>query len=142
VAASGLDDATAPHIVFALDAARGDDRWHFSAPSGQPLVIAALGEGSVFAASGDGNVYAVDAATGTLQWPFDGHGTLGSVDGLASGVLYLAGGDRAVYAVDAHTGAQRWRQAVTGQPGAIAVVGDRLYVGTDLGKVVAIGEGH
>jgi outer membrane protein assembly factor BamB len=52
----------------------------------------------------------------------------------------IAGGDRAVYAVDAHTGAQRWRQAVTGQPGAIAVVGDRLYIGTDLGKVVAIGE--
>jgi outer membrane protein assembly factor BamB len=142
VAASGLDDSTAPHILFGLDALTGAERWRFSAPSGQLLVIGALGDGSVFAASGDGNVYAVDAATGTLQWTFDAHGTLGSVDALAGGVLYLAGGDRAVYAVDARTGAEIWRQAVTGQPGAIAVVGDRVYIGTDLGKVVAIGEGR
>jgi outer membrane protein assembly factor BamB len=142
VVASGLDDATAPHILFAFDAATGDARWRFSAPSGQLLVIGALGDGSVFAASSDGNVYAVDAGTGALEWTFDGHGTLGSVDALADGVLYVAGGDRAVYAVDGRNRAQLWRQAVTGQPGAIALVGDRVYIGTDLGKVVAIGEAH
>ena len=59
-----------------------------------------------------------------------------------AGTLYVAGGDRAVYAVDARTGTQRWRLAVTGQPGAIAVVGERMYIGTDLGKVLAIGEAH
>jgi outer membrane protein assembly factor BamB len=106
------------------------------------LGIGALGDGSVFAAGGDGHVYAVDAGTGKLEWIFDGRGTLGSVDALAGGVLYIAGGDRAVYAIDARTGAQLWRLAVTGQPGAIAVVGDRVYIGTDLGKVVAIGEAH
>jgi len=142
VAASGLDDVTAPHIVFALDAAHGDERWRFSALSGQLLVIGALGGGSVFAPSSDGNVYSVDAANGELRWAFDGHGVLGSDDALAAGVLYVSGGDRAVYAVDARTGAQLWRLAVTGQPGAIAVVGDRMYLGTDLGKVVAIGEVH
>lgn len=139
VAASGLDSATATRILFALDAVTGDERWRFSAPSGQQLVIAALGNGSVFAAGGDGMVYALVADTGELQWTFDGHGTLGSVGALAGGVLFVAGGDRAVYAVDATTGAQLWRQEVTGQPGAIAVVDDRMYIGTDLGAVIAIG---
>src|SRR5204863_842891 len=95
---------------------------------------------SVFAPSSDGHIYAVDAANGKLRWTFDGHGVLGSDDTIAAGVLYVAGGDHAVYAVDAQTGAQLWRQAVTGQPGTIAVVGVRAYVGTDLGQVVAIGE--
>lgn len=139
VAASGLDETTAPHILFALDATTGDERWRYSAPTGQLLVIAALGDGSVFAAGGDGHVYALDAGTAALRWSFDGHGTLGSDDALTGGVLFVSGGDRAVYAVDARTGAQRWRQAVTGQPGAIAVVGERVYIGTDLGKVTAIG---
>jgi outer membrane protein assembly factor BamB len=142
VATSGLDDTTAPHILFALDAATGDERWRFQAPSGELLVIGALGSGSVFAPSSDGNVYAVDAASGELRWAFDGHGVLGSVDALAAGVLYVSGGDRAVYAVEARDRAQLWRQVVTGQPGAIAVVGDRVYIGTDLGKVVAIGQVH
>jgi YD repeat-containing protein len=141
-AASGFDDAAAPHVVFGLDALTGEERWRFSAPSGQVLGIGALGDGLVFAPGGDGNVYAVDAANGAHRWTFDAHGTLGSVDALAGGILYVAGGDRAVYAVDARTGTQRWRLAVTGQPGAIAVVGDRLYIGTDLGKVIAIGEVH
>jgi outer membrane protein assembly factor BamB len=146
VAANGLDDLTAPHILFVLDALSGDVRQRFSAPPGQLLVIAALVNGSVFAAGGDGNVYAVDSGTGALLWTFDGHGSLGSqhesVDALAGAMLYVAGGDRAVYAVDVHTGAQVWRQGVTGQPDGIAVVGDRAYIGTDLGKVVAIGGVH
>jgi len=141
VAASGLDDAAAPHILFALDAASGDERWRFSAPTGQLVLVGALGDGSVFAAGGDGRVYALDARSAALQWTFDANGTLGSADALAGGVLYVSGGDRAVYAVDARTGDQLWRQAVTGQPGAIAVVRDRVYIGTDLGKVVAIGAG-
>ena len=141
VAASGLDDDIAPHILFALDAT-GDERWRFSAPSGQLLLVAALGHGSVFVASGDGNIYALSADTGALQWTWDGHGTLGSLDALADGVLYVSGGDRAVYAVDAQAGHELWRQPVTGQPGAITVVGDRVYIGTDLGKVIAIGAAH
>lgn len=139
VAGSGLDEGTAPHIVFAFDAATGTERWRYSSPSGQQLLIAALGDGYVFAASADGHVYALDTGQGKLQWTFDGHGTLGSDDALAAGVLYVAGGDRAVYAVDEHTGKQLWRQPVTGQPGAVAVFGERVYVGTDVGQVVAIG---
>jgi outer membrane protein assembly factor BamB len=139
VAGSGLDDAANVHILFALDAASGVERWRFSAPSGEQLIIGSLGEGSVFAASDDGNVYALARDTGLLRWQFGDHGVLGSGSALAAGVLYVAGGDRAVYAVDGRTGKQNWALAVTGQPGAIAVVGGRLYVGTDLGSVVAIG---
>jgi outer membrane protein assembly factor BamB len=47
-----------------------------------------------------------------------------------------------VYAVDVRTGGRLWQQGVVGQPGPPAVVGGRLYVGTDLGVVVAIGAAH
>jgi outer membrane protein assembly factor BamB len=146
VVSSGLDDLTAPHIVFVIDALSGNVRQQFPAASGQLLVIAALGEGSVFAAGGDGDIYAIDLATGAPWWTFDGHGSLGSqhesVDALADRTLFVAGGDQAVYALDVTTGTERWRQGVTGHPDGIAVVGDRAYVGTDLGKIVAIGVAH
>lgn len=140
VAASGLDDSANVHILFALDAASGDERWRFSTQSREQLIIGAVGEASVFAPSDDGNVYALDVGTGAQRWQFGNHGVLGSPDALAAEVLYVAGGDRAVYAVDERTGAQVWQQAVTGQPGAPAVVSGRLYVATDLGSVVAMGD--
>ena len=139
VAASGLDDAANVHILFALDAASGAERWHFPSPSSEQLIIGSLGEGTVFAPSDDGNVYAIDRDTGVFRWQFGDHGPLGSPDALAAGVLYVAGGDQAVYAVDVRTGRQRWQLALTGEPGVPAVVGGRLYVATSLGSVVAIG---
>lgn len=140
VAASGLDDSANAHILFALDAATSDERWRFSTTSGDQLIIGAVGQESVFAPSDDGNVYALDVGTGARRWQFGNHGVLGSPDALAAGVLYVAGGDRAIYAVDEHTGVQLWQQVVTGQPGVPAVVGGRLYLATDLGSVVAIGD--
>jgi len=139
VAGSGLDDSANVHVLFGIDAMTGTDRWRFMAPTGEQLIIGAVGETSVFAPSDDANVYAVDRNTGVARWHFGEHGVLGSADALAAGVLYVAGGDRAVYAVDEHTGALLWQQPVIGQPGVPAVVGGRLYVATDLGSVVAIG---
>lgn len=138
VVSSGLDTA-APHALFGFDAASGEERWRFSAPSGQLLIIEALGRDLVYAASADGELYAVNTTTGLTEWTFDGHGTLGAAGALAGNLLFVSGGDRAVYAVDAETGVQRWRTPVTGDPGALAVVGERVYLATSLGKVVALG---
>jgi outer membrane protein assembly factor BamB len=140
VAGSGLDDSSNIHILFGIDAMTGNERWQFSTSTGAQLIIGALGETSVFAPSDDGNVYAVDRTTGVARWHVGEYGVLGSPDALAAGVLYVAGGDQAVYGVDERTGVQLWRQAVIGQPGVPALVGARLYVATDLGSVVAIGE--
>lgn len=138
VVSSGLD-STAQHALFGFDAASGEERWRFSAPSGQSLIIASLGRDLVYAASADGELYAVDTTSGLAAWTFDGHGTLEASGALAGDLLFVSGGDRAVYAVDALTGAQRWRMPVTGAPGALAVVGDRVYLATSLGKVIALG---
>jgi outer membrane protein assembly factor BamB len=89
---------TAEHILFVLDALNGTERRRFTAPVGELLTIAALGDRAVFVAGGDAKVYAVDLGSGAIVWTFDGHGSLGSqhepIDALAGGVLYLAGGDR------------------------------------------------
>lgn len=74
-----------------------------------------------------------------LRWTFHTGGPVGSSMAIAGAVVYVAGGDHTVYAVDEKTGSQLWALRVTGQPGAIAVVGTRLYLGTDLGQLIAIG---
>ncbi len=47
--------------------------------------------------------------------------------------------DHLITAVDARTGAERWRFKLTGAPNAPAVIDGRVFVGTDLGKIIAIG---
>lgn len=37
------------------------------------------------------------------------------------------------------SGAEIWDLPVKGQPGAMAIVGPRAYVATDLGRIIAVG---
>ncbi len=141
--ASGADDADAQHSVFAVDAKTGDKLASWPSPSGQDLYVGAFDKGLVLVESLDGFVYAVDVGSGgtslTERWKFKTGGPVGSATAIAAGVAYIAGGDRTVYAVTEWTGDLLWKVTVTGQPGAIAIVGDRVYVATDLGRVIAIG---
>ena len=72
-------------------------------------------------------------------WPFHTGGGVGYLSGLVDGVLYIPSGDRFIYAVDVSTGKVRWKIKVQGAPNVPAIVDGELFVGTDLGKVVAIG---
>ena len=143
MATSGVDQAVAPHTLFAIDAASGQVRSQWSAPDDQDLYVGAFDKGLVLVESLDGSVYAVNVELGgdvlTARWTFKTGGPVGSASAIAAGVAFIAGGDRTVYAADEKTGAQLWKVEVTGQPGAIAVVGDRVYLATDLGRVIAIG---
>jgi outer membrane protein assembly factor BamB len=143
MASSGADDPEAPHTLFAVDEQSGTIRGSWPSPSGQDLYVGAFDDGLVLVESQDDSVYAVNVESGgtvlTRRWAFETGGPVGSASAIAAGVAYIAGGDRVVYAVDEQTGALRWKVEVSGQPGAIAVVGDRVYVATDLGRVVAIG---
>lgn len=63
---------------------------------------------------------------------------VGYLSGLADGVLYVPSADRSIYAVDLDSGTARWSFKVQGAPNATAIVDARIFVGTDLGKVIAI----
>ena len=142
LAASGLGVSAGPHTIYGLDATTSDVRWKWAAPSGQEVYVGGIDGDLALVLSADGNAYALDLPTGsggpTLLWSFKTGGPVGSAPAIAGGVVYIAGGDRTVYAVDEPTGTKIWSQPVSGQPGAIGVVGERLYVATDLGRVISI----
>ena len=144
LATSGLGVAAAPHVLYGLDADTGTPLWQWQAASVSELYVGAFDSGLAVIISADHNVYALDIHAGsippTLRWPpFRTGGPVGNGAAIAGGVVYIAGGDRTVYAINERTGKEIWHQSVSGQPGAVGVVGDRLYVATDLGRVIAIG---
>jgi outer membrane protein assembly factor BamB len=53
-------------------------------------------------------------------------------------VLYAASDVRKVHTIDAATNTEIWSFGVTGVPGAPAIVGGRIIVGTSLGKLESI----
>ena len=64
---------------------------------------------------------------------------MGYLSGLVDGVLYVPSDDRFIHAVDADTAEELWKIEVQGVPNAATVVDGRIFVGTDLGKFIAIG---
>ncbi len=86
-------------------------------------------------------MYRLDEKTGDgfQGWPFHTGGGVGYLAGLVDGILYVPSADRFIYALDVVTGMERWKFEVRGEPNVPAIVDGRIFVGTDLGKVVAIG---
>ncbi len=139
--ATGLLEIGPSDQFRALDVRDGSTRWSFANADGQPLYGGAVADGFVYASSNNGNVYRLAETTGALAqgWPFRTGGGVGYLSGIAGGVLYVPSADRSIYAVDVASAAARWSLEVQGAPNATAIVDGRIFVGTDLGKVIAIG---
>jgi outer membrane protein assembly factor BamB len=136
-AVSGLD-ADAAHVLYALDAATGNERWRFSTSTGESVFVGAIGPDLVYAVSLDGNVYAL--RNGVRVWTFDAGAGIGSPASLSGGLLYVSVSDGHVLALDAASGEKRWDVVIDGDPGPAIVAKGRVYVGTSLGVLAAIGE--
>jgi outer membrane protein assembly factor BamB len=139
--AGGLLQVGPSDRITALDIRDGAERWHFATSDGQPLYNAAVADGAVYVSSNDGSVYRLDEQTGVVApgWPFQARGGAGYVSGLVDGVLYVPSADQFLHAIDVVTGTERWKFKVKGAANVPAVVDGRIFVGTDLGKIVAIG---
>lgn len=139
--ASGLLEVGPSDRITALEVKDGSERWHFAVPDGQPVYNGAVADGAVYVASNNGNVYRLDEKTGKVApgWPFHTGGGVGYLSGLVDGVLYIPSTDHFIYAVDVATAKERWRFEVPGSPNVPAISEGRIFVGTDLGKIIAIG---
>jgi outer membrane protein assembly factor BamB len=136
----GLLAANPPHDLVALDAATGQQRWHFATADGLQVHAGGLAGGVMYAVSDDGSLFALDASTGATRWTATTDGILGTLASIVDGVLYVGSADRTVRAFDAGSGQQIWQLSVTGIPTQQAIVDGRLYLGTSLGRAVAIGD--
>lgn len=126
--------------LVVLDPRDGHAQWTFDAPSGQLVYAGAVTASTLYAVSDDGNVYGVDLATHAVRWTAPTNGPLGTLGVLVDGIFYAATNARSVYGFDAATGAQLWKIDVIGSPTQPAVVDGRLFLGTTLGHVIAIGD--
>ena len=136
--AHGPLDLSKPHEVVAVDAADGSVRWQWPGKTVKRLFLAGVSDGSVFVTSEDDNVYRVDAATGAGDVFFATGGSIETLAAISDGTVYVTSSDRHVYAIDEASGAKKWSIAVEGSPTMPVVTGGRVFVGTDLGKIVAI----
>jgi len=136
-ATSGLD-AEAPHVLFAISESSGAELWRFSAPGDRELYVGAIAERLVYAVGLDGHVYAL--RDGTVVWAFDARAPIGSVASLTGGLLYISASSGQVFALDALSGAKRWTVQLEGDAGPGIPADGRLYLGTDVGVLVALAE--
>lgn len=134
------------HIMIALDARSGQERWHMDTISivhAAPLVIGHV----VLVESGANTLLCLDAFTGEEYWAFHSEDTLSefwptrTTPALAGNVVYVAlGASNEFNALDLRTGRKLWEvslhERMTGGPLINAVLG-LVYVVTWSGHIAA-----
>jgi outer membrane protein assembly factor BamB len=126
--------------LYAVDAETGEQRWRVSHSGSWVNSSAVIAAGSVYVGSSDGTFFhAVELATGTELWRLETAMIQGS-GALASGYVYFGDMGGTVRGVAADSGAEAWRLQL---PGAVlsspVLTGGRLFIGSDDGKIYAIG---
>jgi len=127
---------TAPSVLVALDARRGQILWRVrTGPiESSPLVASGL----VYFGSWDGRVYAVDARTGRVRWSFATQDRVKGGVALADGLVFAGSYDGRLYALDARNGRLRWSAGGLGGLYATpAVAAGRVVVGSTDGSIYA-----
>ena len=101
--------------VVALDAATGDERWHFDGNNwfwARPLVTSE----TVYASTALGTVYAVNRADGQKRWESSpGSAEVHASPVLVGGMLVIADRDGIVYGLDPANGTKLWQQQQPGE---------------------------
>ena len=113
--------------VYALDAAAGEERWHFET-GGLIYSSPAVVEGVLYIGSNDSYVYALDAASGEERWRFKTDDAVFSSPTVVGGVVYIGSWDGYAYALDATIGEKRWRFKMGDQVSSPAVAEGVVYV--------------
>jgi outer membrane protein assembly factor BamB len=138
----GPPDLSVPHELVTLDAAAGVVLRRWPMPTGERAFLGALVDGVAWTVGEDGLVRSVDvtAADAALQPRFDAGAPVGSLATVVGDTIYIASTDGAIRALDRVTAAERWVREVEGSPTIPVVVDGRVYVGTTLGKAVALAD--
>jgi outer membrane protein assembly factor BamB len=138
--AHGFGSGATPAALYGLDVRDGAQRLLWHEPTVSRLFVGAVEGGTVYALNEDAMAFAIDVATGASRLFAQAGGKFGSLAAIVGPTIYLTSGDGQVTAIDRATGVTHWSLAVKGIPSTPAVIDGRVFVATDLGKVVAIGD--
>ena len=125
--------------IRALDLATGAVLWTFDSPDGVPSYTPSVVDGLAITEGESGAVTALDATTGAMIWQSLMPGLVETVPAVADGVVYGASNDGVAFGLDAATGASLWQVPIKGVPYGAAVTGGLMLVGTNVGRLYAIG---
>ena len=136
-----------------LDAPPRQPRWTLDLRAPIWADLAVNGD-TVFAGTDGGRLHAVDAATGRERWTFTTGGALRARPAFAGRDVILQADDGVLYRIDGRNGAEKWHLAIArartrlalNDPASryehfasgAAIDGERVYVGTHEGRVLAI----
>jgi outer membrane protein assembly factor BamB len=125
-------------VVYAIDAASGQQAWNYDLKSHIAGGLAVAG-GTVLVGSSNGNISALDAGNGTLKWEFSSKDEIWGAPAVADGVVYFGSLDHSLYALNATDGKEKWEFRTEGGIGSTPlVVGGVVYVGSFDHKFYAI----
>ncbi len=126
----GLVVVAGDELLTALDPATGRTLWRVPVTGGFSAPPIALG-GWVVGASVGGDVISIRAIDGQVLWTR----SLGSPvlvrPALSATGVYVSLDDGRVVSLDLTSGAPRWERGLSGKPGELLVLDDRLFVGAD-----------
>ena len=103
------------------------------------MFVGAVTTDAVYSVGEDGAVRILDLANGEPRQIAVADAGIGALATFVGDTLYVSSYDGIVQALDRHTGAEAWRVEVDGMPTQPVVVDGRIYLGTALGRAVAIG---
>ncbi len=103
------------------------------------MFVGAVTADAVYTVGEDGAVRTLDLATGSPTPLFIAGEGIGALPTIVGNTLYISSYDGVVRGIDRHTGREAWSVQVDGRPTEPVVVGGLIYVGTSVGRAVAIG---
>lgn len=136
----GPFDMSAPHEVVAIDVSVPAVRWRATSPTRDRLFVGAVTDAAVITVGEDGAIRRLDLATGAATPYFNNTAAMGALPTIVGDTLYVSSSDGVVRALDLGTAVEHWSVQVRGQPTMPVVVDGRVYVGTDVGRAVLIGD--
>lgn len=121
------------NVIYALDAATGEERWRRAMSVDLWRAGPVAADGQVYFGTVDGTIVALGAAEPTVHWEQPVEFDIEHPVAVADGTVIAAGGQGRVAALDATTGEINWTRSTVDGPyttlGAPAVTDEAIYVG-------------
>lgn len=127
-------------VFHCVSAADGKKLWTFDAGNGQPIHASANAVGNKVIFGDDGsNVICVNADDGKQVWKVETGDRVNAAPAIGGGLAFISGCDAKLRAIQVEDGKEKYAFDLQSlAPGSPALLPDRIIIGTDGGRVMAV----